>query len=644
VVAQNLLNSTTNSINSTNVTAEILRTAEHHLLNALALDPQSLEVNELLGRFYINTHNPAKARARLMKTYPAKSENALLLAISYAQDNDASAAILWSGRAVAAFEQKLVQSAPKYSPDDRLDLVRALMIMGRYMPARETPAPAMPVSTNTAPQDSPAIWLGIVRALMTKGKYAAALETLEQQMLVSTNPVYSPAIAGVCAAWAGKISPVQKGGAAERLRLIQKGLTNAPENLQLQLLLVQTTHAAGDTGLAAKKLLDQLMAGAAGESAAWWHFLLWTDDRIRGDLATGRRHLQTAYELAPQIPQIKNDLAMDLSTGSQDDLERSLKLIQPVVDQFPNAPGFRDTRGRILARLGQNKAAAADLEFAIPKLADPAEARLILAKVYDALGIPQYNPSDRLGRARALMNEGKYAAALETLEQGTLVSTNPAFSPVIADICAAWVEKIPPGQKGGSAERLRLIQKGLNHAPEHQKLRSLLVQAAQASDDSGLAAKNLLDQSVADTAGVSAAEWHLFLGRDARMKGDLATARRHLQTANELAPQLTQIKHELALVLSAGNREDLEQGLELIQLVVDQFPDSPEFRNTRGRILARLGQNKAAAVDLEFAAAKLANPAETRLMLAKAYDALGKTQLAEQQRRLAETAGKPPSP
>jgi len=286
-------------------------------------------------------------------------------------------------------------------------------------------------------------------------------------------------------------------------------------------------------------------------------------------------------------------------------------------------------------------AAAADLEFAAPRIANPADTRLALSKVYEALGIPQYSPVDRLGHVQALMNEEKYAAAMETLEQGTLVSTNLAYPAAIAEVCAAWAEKIPPAQKGGSADRLHLIQKGLKNNPENLKLQSLLVQAAHASDDSGLAAKKLLDQLVAGTAGDSAAEWHFLLGKDARMRGDLATARRYLQTAYELAPQLTQIKNELAMVLSTGNREDLDQALELIEPVVDTFPDSPEFRNTRGRILARLGRNEAAAVDLKFAAAELANPAETRLVLAKVYDALGKTQLAEQQRRLAESAGKP---
>ena len=154
---------------------------------------------------------------------------------------------------------------------------------------------------------------------------------------------------------------------------------------------------------------------------------------MRGDLATARRHLETAHELAPQLTQIKNELALVLSAGNREDLEQGLELIQPVVDQFQNSPEFRDTRGRILARLGRNKEAAVDLEFAIPRLANPADTRMILETVYVALGIPQYSPSDRLGRVRVLMSEGKYAAALETLEQGMLVSTNPAYSTAMAE-------------------------------------------------------------------------------------------------------------------------------------------------------------------------------------------------------------------
>ncbi len=309
-----------------------------------------------------------------------------------ALENDASAATLWADRAIAAIRKKLIKSAPRTNPSDRLGLVHALMIKGKYAPLLDPLERAMLTSTNSAPQNSPPVWLDLVRDLMHAEKYAPALETLEQATRVSPSPVYPLAIADVCAVWTEKIPP---GNNVERLRLIQKGLKNAPENLKLQLLLVQATHAADDSGLAAKKLLDESVAAATGQSAAWWHFLLWTDARMKGDLTTARRHLQTAYELAPQIPQIQNDFAMDLSTGNREDLERALKIIQPVVDKFPNNPGFRDTRGQILARLGRNEAAAEDLEFAAARMANAINTRKTLAKVYDALGKTQLAEQQR---------------------------------------------------------------------------------------------------------------------------------------------------------------------------------------------------------------------------------------------------------
>jgi len=630
-------------LNATNATAETLHQAERHLLNALVLDPQSLEANELLGRFYINTHNPAKAHACLMKIYSAKPESALLLSLTCVQTNDQPGAVLWADRAITAYEQNLLKSAPHYHPEDRLGLVQALSVKRLYEPVRPDLAPRVRTDTNTPPQDSPAFWIGVVRLLMLNGKYGTALETLDQQMLINTNPIYSSAIAQICAAWAGRIPPTKKGGSTERLQLIQKGLANGPENLTLQLLLAQASHATDETGPAAKKLLDESVAGATNDAAAAsWHFVLWTDARFRGELAAARQHLQTAYQLAPNNPQIKNDLAMDLSTGSRQDVERALTLIQSLADEFPVDPGIRDTRGQILAKLGRNQEALADLEFAAPRLRNSLETRQVLAKVYAALGrtppAPQVHPAALLGQVRNLVDQQKYAEALDKLEQGMRTSPNPTYAAAIADTCATWAGKIPANQ---AADRLRLLQKGLGYVPRHSTLRSLLLQATHASGDAGLAAQKLLDQLVAGAAGDAAAEWHLFLGQDARSRGDLVAARRQLQTAYELTPERTDIQSALAGVLVAGNREDWEQGLRLIQPAVDEFPRSPEFRDTRGRLLAQLGQNQAAAADLELAVAKLPNPAATRLVLAQVYESLGKRQLAAEQRRLAAAETKP---
>ena len=89
--------------------------------------------------------------------------------------------------------------------------------------------------------------------------------------------------------------------------------------------------------------------------------------------------------------------------------------------------------------------------------------------------------------------------------------------------------------------------------------------------------------------------------------------------------------------LSTGNLDDAERGLKIIQSVVEQFPENPQYRDTRGRILARLGRNGEAVADLELAVAKLWNPEETRRVLAKANAALGKPQLTEEPHRIVKT-------
>lgn len=626
-------------LNTTNVTSDALLKAEKHLRYAIAIDPKSAEANELLGRLYINTHQLDKARKCLMTIYAAKPGSALLLAVCYDLEKDGGAAVLWADRAITAIRDQLIYTAPNASPADRLGLIRALLIKAKYAPLLDPLEKAMLTGTNAMPQDSPPVWLDLVRDLKRAEKYEPALKTLERATRVSPSPIYPPAIADICATWAEKIPANQN---AERLQLIQKGLENAALNLKLCWLLIQATHVPEQSGADAKKLLDESVAAATGPAAAWWYFLLWTDARMRGDLPTARSYLKTAYNLAPQIPQIQNDFAMDqATTGSREDLERGLALINQVIEKFPNNPGFRDTRGRILAKLGQNEAAAADLQFVINRMPNATGTRLVLTKVYEALGKNQFTATNYTGttlrQMRVWLNQGNFMRALETVEQANRAQPNPAYPPAIAETCLAWAEKMLPGQE---PEKLRLVTEGLKYDPQSQKLRMLLLQATHASDNSAVSAKKSLEQLVAVAKGESAAEWHLLLGQDALARGNAAVARQHLETAYKLSPQITQVQASLALALAGGNPDDLTRALALIQPVVDEFSEMPEFRNTRGLILARLGRNQEAVVDLKFAVGKLPEPKSSRLLLAKVYDALGKTQLADQQRRLAEAAGK----
>jgi tetratricopeptide (TPR) repeat protein len=332
-VAQSLLN-------STNVSDAMVQMAGQHLLNALALDPQSPEINEMLGRFYINTHDLEKARSSLKQVYPFKNDVALLLAITYSAGRDESATKAWADAAIETFTKRLKNASPLDSQADRLGLVQALLI-----------------------ENNP----------------AEALKILEEGIGINESPVYDAGVAEVCATWAAQMAARTNFDSAECLRLVQKGLRKSPQNLKLWLVLIQISHAADAAGAQARSMIKELMETAGGETAAGWHLLLATDARRFDQKEESRRHLQAAYQLAPDIPEVANDMAMDMAFGPQPDLGRALLIIQTVVERFPTSPNFRDTRGRILLELGRASEAMADLEFAAGKLPDSNEVQQALA-------------------------------------------------------------------------------------------------------------------------------------------------------------------------------------------------------------------------------------------------------------------------
>jgi predicted Zn-dependent protease len=74
--------------------------------------------------------------------------------------------------------------------------------------------------------------------------------------------------------------------------------------------------------------------------------------------------------------------------GPTPDPPRALAIIQPLIEQFPEHPYFRDTRGQILLKMGRYKEATQDLEFALPKLDPRAKQHThrSLAEAYRKLG------------------------------------------------------------------------------------------------------------------------------------------------------------------------------------------------------------------------------------------------------------------
>src|SRR5208283_5256874 len=153
---------------------------------------------------------------------------------------------------------------------------------------------------------------------------------------------------------------------AERLKLINRGLECAPQHPSLLKLLIGTSHLAGPEGETARSTLTRMLA--QGEPPALLHFLLGNDAWQQGQLAEARTQMALAFKAAPQMPFVANNMAMLLTLDTPPDLDQALAIIQSVLTNSPGNPGFRDTRGKILLKLGRCQEAVTDLEFALPSL------------------------------------------------------------------------------------------------------------------------------------------------------------------------------------------------------------------------------------------------------------------------------------
>ena len=75
------------------------------------------------------------------------------------------------------------------------------------------------------------------------------------------------------------------------------------------------------------------------------------------------------------------------------------------------------------------------------------------------------------------------------------------------------------------------------------------------------------------------------------------------------------------------------------EVVLEKFPDTPGFRETRGQILVRMGRWQQAVTDLEFALPSQVSKRGTHKALAEAYRGLNLRDLAaEHERRASEPA------
>jgi predicted Zn-dependent protease len=272
----------------------------------------------------------------------------------------------------------------------------------------------------------------LASALLFLEQIPEAINLLGEGWALTSDPIYRKAIGRAYATWyglrfrdeqAGKDDKAGKGNRpVPSLVLLERGLSWDPTNQALLQRLLDMIRDGGADGERVRAALRGALA--KGQSPATTHFVLGLHAFQRGHEAEARLHWERSYQLAPQVTDLLNNLAVLLARPTTPavaalgaealgllgtplgqgpvhaaavlcpgrvnipDLPRALRLIDLAAKQVPGNPMYRDTRGAIYLRMGRWKEALAEFEAALPAMPESPSLHAALAEVYERLGDP----------------------------------------------------------------------------------------------------------------------------------------------------------------------------------------------------------------------------------------------------------------
>ncbi|MFO1066400.1 MAG: hypothetical protein U0892_21285 [Pirellulales bacterium] len=237
--------------------------------------------------------------------------------------------------------------------------------------------------------------------------------------------------------------------------------------------------------------------------------------------------------------------------------------------------------------------------------------------------------STRIDLARALVLLKRESEAVQCLLDGFVGTSEPKLKYVAAEALLAQVERIRSEQPGRKSllQRLEWTQQASNLAANHPQVIEatiqLILECKSNKDD------ELETLRLGLLRGLDPKSTHFIQGTLALMDGKVNEAKTHLELAANGNAKMPGMLNNLAVALAQRDDRDLEQALKLSDAAVEILPDHPSIRETRGQILFRLKRYKEAITDLEYGLKDETLLPAVVPSLAKAYRALGVSDLAE---------------
>lgn len=197
-----------------------------------------------------------------------------------------------------------------------------------------------------------------------------------------------------------------------------------------------------------------------------------------------------------------------------------------------------------------------------------------------------------------------------------------------------------PRDYGGMADA---VYRGLAINPSDSALLERLVKLANpaerrldAPEDMETRAKAQARLAGLLAKGTAPSLLHMLLGMEYHKTSRQDMARLHFELSYRTDPRSMEIANNLAWYLAHTHPRDPERALILANAAVQRQPDRANYLETRGQILALMGQYKEAVTDLETAARAMGSTRAIHSTLAECYARLGETVLATRHLALAK--------
>jgi len=395
---------------------------------------------------------------------------------------------------------------------------------------------------------------------------------------------------------------------------------------------------------------------------------------------------QMSADSSPSSVVPLNELALLAMSDAPPDLPGALALVEKALAIDPKPAQLRSTRGRILGLMGKFDESMVDLEAA--RLASPQDpvVHAALYDMYMHKNMPDEaqehfmqavaamprlwvsrvrlavlererakNEQERTlatARAERLANEATefysqlleknprdaqllvLAAEILTMArnfEGAVKLLEPAVNlpgqevtirRALSQVYFQWAMSEKAPSKDASLDHLTRLEKSLVYNRDNPQAIQDLLQIARAGGAQSAAASSkleiLLSQKPPSATAIFVA------GTNAWTSGEKTEARRLLAQAYEVDPTLLDAANNLAWALMHSEPEDLPQAMKLVNEALREAPDHPNYRGTRGHVLARQKRWAEAKADLEYAL-KFREDADNRRLLNQALKELGES-------------------